>query len=59
LAWSPDGKYIASPLGQVAADGEFMSVAEINVETGEQRIVTDASGTASDEFNGRKMPTNF
>ena len=42
LAWSPDGKYIASPLGQVAPDGEFMSVAEINVETGEQRIVTDA-----------------
>jgi Tol biopolymer transport system component len=41
LAWSPDGKLIASPFGRIAADGEFMSVAEINVETGEQRSVTE------------------
>ena len=41
LAWSPDGKFIASPFGQTGADGEFMSVAEINVETGAEKTLTD------------------
>ncbi len=42
LSWSPDGKSIACPLGRIGADGEFMSVAEINVETGEHTSVTEA-----------------
>lgn len=42
LAWSPDGKFIASPFGRINPDGEFMSVAEINVETGEEKLMTTA-----------------
>ena len=41
LAWSPDGKFIACPFGQTGADGEFMSVAEINVETGAEKSLTE------------------
>jgi serine/threonine protein kinase/Tol biopolymer transport system component len=41
LAWSPDGKFIACPFGQTSADGEFMSVAEINVETGVEKPLTE------------------
>lgn len=41
LAWSPDGKYIACPFGQAGAGGEFMSVAEINVETGAEKPLTE------------------
>jgi serine/threonine protein kinase/sugar lactone lactonase YvrE len=36
LAWSPDGKTIASPLGRRTADGEQMSVVEIDAQTGAQ-----------------------
>lgn len=42
LAWSLDGKFIASPFGRIDADGEFMSVAEINVETGKEKPLTTA-----------------
>ncbi len=41
LAWSPDGKTIACPFGKIVADGEFMSVAAINVETGEEKFLTE------------------
>jgi len=41
LAWSPDGKFIACPFGLTGADDEFMSVAEINVETGAGKSLTE------------------
>ena len=41
VSWSPDGKSIACPLGRIGADGEFMSVAEINVETGGQKLIAE------------------
>jgi Tol biopolymer transport system component len=42
LDWSPDGKYIACPFGQIGTKDEFMSVAQINVETGEEKPLTTA-----------------
>lgn len=42
LSWSPDGKYIACPFGKIDPNGEFMSVVEISVETGAQKLLTDA-----------------
>ncbi len=42
LSWSPDGKFIASPYGKSDANGEFMTVAEINAETGEQKFITES-----------------
>ena len=40
LAWSPDGKMIACPFGKTAAEGDSMSVVEINVESGEEKRIT-------------------
>ncbi|MGI8638605.1 MAG: protein kinase domain-containing protein [Pyrinomonadaceae bacterium] len=40
LSWSPDGKFIACPTGKTGADGEFMSVAEIALETGRETPLT-------------------
>jgi Serine/threonine protein kinase len=39
LDWSPDGKSIAVPFGKIG-DGEFMSIAEIDIETGREREIT-------------------
>lgn len=41
LSWSPDGKFIACPFGKIDPHGEFMSVVEINAETGEQKYLTE------------------
>ncbi len=41
LAWSPDGRSVACPFGKIVADAEFMSVSQINVETGEEKLLTD------------------
>lgn len=41
LSWSPDGKFIACPFGRTDTSGEFMSVAEINVETGAEKPLTE------------------
>jgi eukaryotic-like serine/threonine-protein kinase len=40
LAFSPDGKSIAVSIGKIGAD-EFMSVAEIEIESGKERFLTD------------------
>ncbi|MGI8789256.1 MAG: protein kinase domain-containing protein [Pyrinomonadaceae bacterium] len=40
LAWSPDGKFIACPIGKNGTDGVLMSVAEINIESGAERPLT-------------------
>jgi serine/threonine protein kinase len=40
LAWSPDGKMIACPLGKTSADGDAMSIVEINVASGEEKRLT-------------------
>jgi serine/threonine protein kinase len=45
LAWSPDGKTIASPLGRRDGDGEQMSVVEINTETGAEKEFTSEKWT--------------
>jgi len=42
LSWSPDGKFIACPFGKIEPDGEFMSVAEIEVETGREKPLTNS-----------------
>ena len=34
-SWSPDGKTIAAPLGKTDADGDFMTIAEIDVASGQ------------------------
>jgi len=45
LAWSPDGKTIACPLGRRDGDGEQMSVVEINTETGAEKEFTSEKWT--------------
>ncbi len=41
LAWSNDGKTIAAAAGQQTADGENMSVIEIDAETGEEKVLSE------------------
>lgn len=45
LAWSPDGKTIACPLGRRVADGEQMNVVEIDTETGAEKEFTPEKWT--------------
>jgi serine/threonine protein kinase len=45
LAWSPDGKTIACPLGRRDGDGEQMSVVEIDTETGAEIEFTSDNWT--------------
>lgn len=40
LAWAPDGNSVAVPVGKIG-DGEFMSVARIEIETGREQALTD------------------
>ncbi len=40
LAWSPDSKTIAAPTGKTNADGDTMTVVEINVESGQMKEAT-------------------
>ncbi len=40
LAWSPDGKSIACPVGKTSPEDDSMGLIEINVETGEQKPLT-------------------
>ncbi|CAN5283719.1 hypothetical protein BH10ACI1_BH10ACI1_20490 [soil metagenome] len=40
LAWSPDGQTIAAPLGKTDADGDSMTIVEINVGNGQVKDIT-------------------
>ena len=41
LAWSPDGKMIACPIGQKDSSGEFMNIAGVDVDNGAEKIISD------------------